>query len=192
MSESAAQPKQTPQLSVGRRIFATGRVWHRRAALVISLPLLITIITGLLLIARGDFEWVQPKTRTGSVALSSPLFTHEALLTKLKALPEAEVKSWKDVGSVIFNPGKGVYQVRLKNDFEFQFDASNGDLLHHQFRLSGVLQKFHEGDFFHPVVRKAVFLPSGLILLSLWLSGLYLFFFPKLQKANKKANPKSA
>jgi len=186
MSESAPTSKKTSQTSLGRRFFATGRVWHRRAALIISLPLLITIITGLLLIVRGDFEWVQPKTRTGSTTLNSPLIGHEALLTKLKALPEAEVKSWKDVGSVIFNPGKGVYQVRLKNDFEFQFDASNGDLLHHQFRLSGVLQKFHEGDFFHPAVRKAIFLPSALLLLSLWLSGLYLFFFPKLQKARKK------
>lgn len=187
MSETAASTVKSPQTSLGRRLFATGRVWHRRAALLISLPLLVTICTGVLLLLRGDFAWIQPKSHTGSVTLTSPAFDHAAILSKLQTLPEAEVKSWKDVSSVIFNPGKGLYQVRLKNDYEIQLDAANGQVLNSQFRLSGVLQKLHEGDFFHPLARKWVFLPSGLILLSLWLSGLYLFFFPKFKKATKKA-----
>lgn len=171
----------------GRRLFASSRVWHRRAALVASLPMLITIVTGLVLLWRGDFDVIQPKARTGSVQLSSPVVNHEAVLQTLQTLPQAEVKSWKEVSSVIFNPGKGIYQVRLKNGIEIQIDATNGAVLNSQPRMSSLLVELHEGDIFHPAARKWIFFPSGLILLSLWITGMYLFFFPKFKKGNQKA-----
>lgn len=169
----------------GRRVFTFSRVWHRRVALIAALPLLITIITGITLMMRGDFAWIQPKAQTGISKLVSPQVSYDQLLTLLKARPEAEVKDWADVSSVIFNPGKGIYQVRLKNDYELQFDAANAKLLNSQFRTTNVLIELHQGSFFHPLVMKWVFLPSGILLLSLWLSGMYLWLFPKISKSNK-------
>lgn len=172
--------------SFGRRSFAGSRVWHRRAALVAALPLLITITTGLLLLIRDDFNWIQPKALTGVSKLASPRVDHARLLSLLKARPEAAVKDWADVASVVFNPGRGIYQVRLKNDYELQFDAANATLLHSQYRATNVLIELHQGSFFHPLVMKWVFLPTGLLLLSLWLSGVYLWLFPRLPKSKSR------
>jgi uncharacterized iron-regulated membrane protein len=186
------ESKSKETLSLGRRLFAQSRVWHRRAALVFALPLLITITTGILLLLRGDFAWIQPKSHTGSHTLVSPNLNHDGVLSRLKTLPQAEVKTWKEVSSVIFNPGKGIYQVRLKNNFEIQLDADTGNVLNSQFRTSSLLTELHEGAFFHPLARKWIFLPSGIVLLTLWLSGLYLFFFPKMRTRKAKKSKAAA
>lgn len=171
-----------------RELFKLSRNWHRQVALLAALPLLITTVTGILLLMRGDFEWIQPKASVGSSQLVSPSVELDAVLRQLKTLPQAEVRSWKDVSSVNFNPAKGIYQARLKNDYEVQLDAATAKVLKLQFRTTNVLIELHQGSFFHPLVMKWVFLPSGLILLSLWLSGMYLFFYPKLQKRRKAAS----
>lgn len=178
--------------TTGRRLFVYNRNWHRQAAVIAALPLLITIVTGIILMVRSDFDWIQPKARVGVTKLVEPQVSFEEILTKLKALPEAEVKDWGDVSSVNFNPGKGIFQVRLKNLYEIQFDASNGQLLNSQFRTTSVLVELHQGSFFHPLVMKWVFLPAGVLLLLLWVSGMYLWIFPKLSKANKAGKSQSS
>lgn len=192
MSIAAEPHTQAPpqrKSSGWRRLFAQSLIWHRRAAMIATLPLLVTIVTGLLLMVRGDFDWIQPKAVTGAHPMTTPAVGHEQVLQKLRELPPAGVKDWKDVSSVIFSPGKGIYQIRLKSNYEVQLDASDARLLKIQYRTSSLLTELHQGSFFHPLAMKWIFLPSGLLLLLLWLSGVYMYVFPKLRrrKAHREA-----
>lgn len=185
MSISAEPQTQTPlkrKSSAWRKLFAQSLIWHRRAAMIATLPLLITIVTGLLLMVRGDFDWIQPKAVPGAHPLTTPAIGHEQVLQKLRELPQTGVKEWKDVASVIFSPGKGIYQIRLKSNYEVQLDASDARLLKIQYRTSSLLTDLHQGTFFHPLASKWIFLPSGLLLLLLWLSGVYMYVFAKIRR----------
>lgn len=172
-----------------QKLFLFSRSWHRQAALLAALPLLITILTGLLLLVRGDFDWIQPKARTGSTQLVSPRLSFDSLLAQLRKHPQAGVQSWKDVSSVTFNPAKGIFQVRLKNNYEAQFDAQSGQTLAYRFRTSSLLTELHQGSFFHPLAMKLIFLPSGLLLLLLWGSGMVMYLFPALRRRRQTARP---
>lgn len=165
-----------------RQLLIYSRRWHRWGALLAALPLCITICTGLLLMQRGNFDWIQPKAVTGQAPFQAPLVQPETILQNLQQQPELGVKSWKDVNSLIFKPSKGTYQARLNNDYEVQLDASNGQVLKVRYRLSTLLIELHQGSFFHPLVMQWVFFPAGLILLLLWLTGLLLYFLPLLRR----------
>lgn len=170
----------------GRTAFRWSRQLHRWAALIAALPLLLTICTGLLLIQRSNFGWIQPKARTGSTRLADPGIQPAEVLTILKTIPEAEVQAWKDVSQVIFNPAKGLYLIRLKNHYEVQIDAASAQVLNVQYRTSTLLIALHEGSWFHPLVMQWVFFPAGVLLLLLWISGIYLWLYPTLTSFLRK------
>jgi uncharacterized iron-regulated membrane protein len=167
-----------------QRLLIYSRQWHRWGALLASAPLLLTILTGLLLMQRGQLDWVQPPAQTGQAKQVAPMVSAEAALEILKTLPEAEVQSWQEISQLTYRPAKGVWQARLKNQHEVQLDASTGEVLSSQYRLSTLLIQLHEGSWFGKPVMYWVFFPSGLILLMLWLTGLWLYFGPLLQRKN--------
>ena len=50
-----------------------------------------------------------------------------------------------------------------------------------------IIESIHDGSFFSEVVKYGWFLPSGILLLTLSLTGIYMFFIPilKRRKRNK-------
>lgn len=175
----------------GKTWLKSSRKLHRVFSLWSALPLLIIILTGVLLILRGQFDWIQPPAQNGIQAQVSPQISPGEILLKLQSHPELRVRNWTEVSSVIFKPSKGIYQVRLKNNYEVQYDAQNGRLLHTQYRTTSLLISLHQGSFFGNWVMLWVFFPSGVLLLGLWLSGFLLYVLP-LRKKRKKRNQKEA
>lgn len=152
------------------------RKLHRWGAILIALPLLVVICTGLLLQLKKEWGWIQPAERRG--VGTTPSITFDQILTALRGVPEAEVESWEDVDRLDVRPGKGMLKVRCNNDWEVQIDTATGEVLQVAYRRSDLIESIHDGSFFHANAKLWVFLPSGLVLLALWFTGVYLWVLP--------------
>ena len=163
---------------------------HRWGAVLIALPLLVVIVTGLMLQVKKQFTWVQPETKKGSG--KAPKVSMDDLLATLKGVPEAEVTAWSDVDRVDVRPKDGIYKVTCKNSHEVQVDFTTGEVLQVEYRRSDLIESFHDGSVFGDGVKLYVFLPAAVVLLVLWVTGLILFVHPWWVKRRRKRPPTTA
>ena len=159
------------------------RVFHRWASVLIALPLLLVIGTGLLLMLKKEVAWIQPPIQQGST--KEPGITFDRILAIAQSVPEAEINGWEDVDRLDVRPLKGMLKVRAMNRWEIQIDGVTGEVLQVAFHRSDLIESLHDGSFFHDKVKLLIFLPSALILLLLWVSGIYLFILPYLARRNR-------
>ncbi len=161
------------------------RVWHRLGAVLVLLPAALTFGTGLLLLVKKEWAWVQPPTAR-STAPSLELGWDE-VLAAVARVPEAEVRSWEDVDRLDVRPGRGIIKVRCRNRWEVQLDAKDGDVLGSAYRRSDLIESLHDGSWFHPWAKLGVWLPAGLLLVGLWGTGLYLWWLPHAVRRRRRA-----
>lgn len=160
------------------------RKLHRWGAIITLIPLGLVIVTGLLLQLKKQLTWVQPATMRG--AATSPSLEWQELLEAAKSDSDAGIKDWSDVDRIDVRPSKGVAKVRAKNRWEVQIDIENGQVLASNYRRSDLIESLHDGSFFADFAKVWVFLPNGLILLGLWISGFYLWWLPIGAKRKKR------
>jgi len=164
------------------------RVWgrriHRTAAIITALPFLVILLTGFLLQMRGEYEWVQPPTQEGQKG--DPTVSFEAILSAAKGVPEAGVATWADVERIDVRPNEGIAKVICKNRVEVQVDLRTGKVLQTAPRRSDLIASIHNGSFFHEAAEEFVFVPTAVILLVLWTTGLYLWVLPLAIKFRRK------
>ncbi len=135
------------------------------------------IATGLLLQLKKDVAWIQPSEVRGTGNV--PEISLEKILEVSKGVPEAEVETWDDINRLDVRPSKGMVKVRAQNDWEIQIDLQKGTVLQVEYRRSDLIESIHDGSFFHDYFKYLVFLPAGICLFCLWLTGLYMFFQPR-------------
>jgi uncharacterized iron-regulated membrane protein len=152
------------------------RQWHRWGAILIALPFLLVILTGILLQLKKEWTWVQPPTQKG--VGNAPSITMDALLAAAKSRPECEAKDWKDIARIDLQPSKGVAKVQMKNNWEVQVDLQTGEVLQLAYRRSDIIESLHDGSWFHDNAKLWIFLPTAFVVLGLWITGIYLFFLP--------------
>lgn len=156
------------------------RLWNRRlhrwGAAAVAIPFLLVIATGLLLQLKKQLEWVQPREQRGSA--EAPALALPRVLELARAVPEAGIRGWADVDRIDVRPGKGIVKVVSHTRWELQLDAATGALLHSAYRRSDLVESLHDGSFFHPLAKLLVFLPVGVVVLGLWLTGVYLWVLP--------------
>lgn len=150
------------------------RKLHRVIGLLITIPMLITICTGLLLIMRSYIPWVQPKTIKQEIPKT--WLSLESTTKLLIANPKTLVKEWSDIKYFKITPSKGVIQVRTKQGLQIQLNGETGKVLEIAPRRTTFLVKLHEGSYWSPQVRDFIVMPSAVGLLLLVLSGLVLLF----------------
>ncbi|MBD3615256.1 MAG: PepSY domain-containing protein [Gracilimonas sp.] len=167
---------------------------HRWGGALIALPFLLVLITGLILQVKKEVDWVQPPSQTGVSAV--PTISFDDILSASKTVPEAMIQSWKDIDRLDVRPDKGIVKVRANNRWEIQIDTETSEILQVAYRRSELLESLHDGSWFHNSAKLWVFLPSGLVVTILWITGIYLFFTPyfakrknrkQLEKRKKKA-----
>lgn len=164
------------------------RLVHYWGALACALPVLIVIITGILLLLKKQSDWIQPPSAKGSA--SHPVITFEKVLEIVKTVPEAEVDEWGDIKLLDVRPSKGIIKVRAKNRYEVQLDSGSAEILQVAYRRSDIIEELHDGSFFHDKVKLWIFLPSGILLLVLWVTGIYIFFITQLNKYKRNRKKK--
>ena len=159
---------------------------HHWGSVLIMLQMGLVIGAGLLLILKKEIDWVQPATAKGVARADVPVKTMDELFRAAKSVEELELTEWSELTRVDFKPGKGVVKFVAPNNWEAQIDTATGEVLQVAFRRSDIIEALHDGSFFADWVKLYVFFPSGLVLLVLWATGIYLFFLPHLKRATKK------
>ena len=160
------------------------RVVHRWGSLLVALPVLVVIATGILLLLKKESSWIQPPTKKG--ATKELALGFDEVLDICKTVSKAEIKGWEDVDRLDVRPSKGMLKVRANNSWEIQVDTKTGEVLQVAYRRSDFIETLHDGSFFHDKAKLFVFLPSAVILLILWLTGIYLFVLPYLVRGKRR------
>lgn len=150
---------------------------HYWAAIIVAGPLLVVVITGILLQLKKDLAWVQPPEQKGGS--KTPSVSFERILESCRGVPEADIKSFDDIARIDVRPNKGLIKVTAKSNREIQLDAASGAVLQVAYRRSDVIEAIHDGSWFHERAKLWIFLPAAVLLLVLWVTGMYLFWLPR-------------
>ncbi|MCO4100742.1 MAG: PepSY domain-containing protein [Gemmatimonas sp.] len=164
------------------------RIWnrklHRWGAVATALPFLVVLGTGLLLQLKKQLTWVQPAEQR--TANRVPSVSMLQIFEAAKSVPQAEIRTWDDIDRLDVRPGKGIVKVAAVNHWEVQVDLATGKVLQSAYRRSDLIEQMHDGSWFHEAAKLWVFLPSAVVVLGLWVTGLYLFLLPFRARAKKR------
>jgi len=149
---------------------------HKWGSIIIALPVLLVIVTGILLLIRKEFAYLQPETQRGSAKI--PTIAFEQIIKQVSTVEQAQISSWQDIDRLDVRPSKGVIKVRANNQWEIQLDSKTAEILQVAYRRSDFIESLHDGTFFQDNANLWLMLPSGIVLLILSITGLFLFFYP--------------
>ncbi len=160
------------------------RTIHRWAGIVTAIPVIIILVTGIFLLLKKDVAWIQPSSQKGS---SKELkLSFDQILEVVSKVPNVNLKSWNDINRLDVRPKKGLIKVRGNNDWEVQLDAKTAEVLQVAERRSDFIESIHDGSYFHENVKLGIFLPVALLLVAIWVTGLYLFLLPYMGRKRKE------
>ena len=146
---------------------------HHYASFIAAAPLIVIFCTGVLLQLKKQWPWVQPPEIGGTG--TAPALTLAQILESVKTVPEMNVRSWDDVNRLDVRIGRGMVKVWLHNGWEVQVDLGTGAVLQTAYRRSDVIETIHDGSFFlGDWTKLGLFLPAGLTLILLWMSGMWM------------------
>lgn len=164
------------------------RIWnrklHRWGAIATALPFLVVLGTGLLLQLKKQLTWVQPAEQR--TANRVPSVSMQQIFDAASSVRQTEIRSWDDIDRLDVRPGKGIVKVAAVNHWEVQVDLASGKVLQSAYRRSDLIEQMHDGSWFHEVAKLWVFLPSAVVVLGLWVTGIYLFLLPFRARAKKR------
>jgi len=160
------------------------RSTHKWASIIVAIPLLIILVTGILLLVKKEFSYLQPPSAKG--VTNVPSISFDVILQKVKTVEYAKVDSWGSIDRLDVRPSKGIIKVRTNSQWEIQLDAKTAEILHVAYRRSDVIEQIHDGTYWQKNANLWLTLPVGIVLLLISLTGLYLFIQPYYKKYKKK------
>jgi len=150
---------------------------HYWATLGIALPVVVIIGTGVLLQVKKQWSFVQPAEIRGTG--TTPAIDLEGILRAVRAVPSLNVRGWDDVKRMDIRADRGLAKVTVLGDWEVQVDLGTGAVLQTAYRRSDLIESLHDGSFFlGDVTKLGLFLPTGVALCVMWLTGLWMFWLP--------------
>lgn len=153
--------------------------------------MLLVIVSGLLLQVKKQVPWVQPPTQSGVQKNVSPNQNWDDILSTVRDIPDAKVDSWSDIDRFDVRFSKGTIKVITKSNWEIQVDSENGQVLSSTVRRSDWIEQLHDGSFFGEIAKLWIFLPNGLVLLILWMSGLWMWYLPVQVRRSRRLRSKT-
>ena len=165
------------------------RLSHRWGSILALLPITIIIVSGIVLQVKKVSPYIQPPTQRG--VGTEPAIGFDRILEIATSVPEAAIETWEDVDRLDVRPGKGIVKLRCKNRYELQIDTKTGEILQVAFRRSDLIESIHDGTFFHEQFKLWVFLPAGIVLAMLVITGVHLFLLPPLARRKRERKQKA-
>ena len=159
---------------------------HYWGSISIALPLIIMIGAGLLLMVKKEINWIQPSSQKGIDRQLVPMASVQDLFDAALTVDIANFTHWEELQRADLKPGKGIIKFVSKSNCEVQVDTHTAEVLSIARRRSDVIESIHDGSFFADWVKLWVFLPAGVGLFVLWISGLYLFTLTEYKKRKKR------
>lgn len=158
---------------------------HFWGAVVIVLPVVIVIVSGLLLQVKKQSDWIQPPTQ--KVGSQAPTLKYDELLKILQAEKLPQWSSWDDIDRLDVRPGKGIIKAIGHNRWEVQVNSVTGEVLQVAYRRSDLIESIHDGSFFHEQAKLWFFLPVAIVLLMLWITGIVMAVLSLKNKFKRRA-----
>ena len=166
-----------------KKLFRQVHYWLSLAVLV---PAGIIFLAGTVLMLKKDIDWIQPPTMRGAVEAQIPAVSYDAMVQAAAAFPQAGIARWSDIDRIDTRVDRGIAKLRGKSGWEVQVDTQTGEVLHVAERRSDWIETIHDGSFFADWVKYYLFLPTGVLLVIMWATGVYLFLLPRLAKRKKR------
>jgi uncharacterized iron-regulated membrane protein len=164
-----------------------GRKVHYWLAIGVALPALVIFSSGVLLQLKKQVAWIQPEELRGTGTV--PNLAFDRALDICRSVPQSSIRGWEDVERIDVRPSKGMMKVTSKTRWEIQIDSATGEVLQSAYRRSDLIEAIHDGSFVHPWAKLGLFLPVGIVLLVMLVTGTYLFWLPICVRARRKRAP---
>ncbi len=161
----------------------SSRSIHLWLSLVIFIPVIIVIASGLLLQVKKEFDWIQPPTQKAQN--SRPTLSFDNVLNAVRQVPQANLNDWDDIDRLDVRPAKGIIKVRGKNHWEVQLNAQTGDVLQVAYRRTDTIEAIHDGSWFFDGAKLWLFLPAAILLFVLWVTGIVMLITTLKSKYRK-------
>lgn len=158
---------------------------HYWLSLAVAVPTVIILVAGIFLMLKKEVAWIQPPTQSGSISDELPEISFQQMVEAARNHPEAQINEWTDIDRIDLRVGKGVAKLRANSGWEVQVDTRSGEVLNVAYRRSDLIEQIHDGSFFSDAVKLYVFLPTGILLIIMWGTGIYLFLLPRFRKKKK-------
>lgn len=160
---------------------------HYWGSFAASLPIIVILSTGILLQLKKQWTWVQPSEIRGTGTV--PVIGLQDLITTMQTDTTLKVTGWDDVSRIDIRADRGLAKVTLSSGWEAQVDLGTGALLKTAYRRSDLIESLHDGSFFAGDWSKlGLFLPAGVVLFVLWVTGLWMFWVTWNAKRRRKSS----
>ncbi|MEZ5038621.1 MAG: PepSY domain-containing protein [Saprospiraceae bacterium] len=166
------------------------RVYHKYLGLALAILLLVSALTGIFLAWKKDVAWIQPPTQKGvsqNMADWKPMeaIAHAATAAFYAKFPE---QTGNPIDRIDVRPGKGIAKVLFEQGWwEVQVDCTTAEVLFIARRHSDWIEQIHDGSIISDLFKVVSMNLLGLGLLILLLTGLWLWYGPRLfRKLNRK------
>ena len=167
--------------------YKINRTVHKWFGIIFAIAILNLSITGLLLLEKKNFDWLQPPTQSATDGTADQFITNQQLFENVLAQGHDDFQTMDDIDRVDFRPNKRIFKVRSNNNYsEMQVDAVNGKILSTAKRNSDLVEAWHDGSIFGDLVYK-FFMPTvAVTTIILTITGLYLWLAPVIKRRAKK------
>ncbi|MEM9917517.1 MAG: PepSY-associated TM helix domain-containing protein [Bacteroidota bacterium] len=162
---------------------------HRYTGVAIALLVIVSALTGILLALKKDISVIQPPTRSGinkNLEQWKPL--HELASLATEALHQAQpTEVGNEVDRMDARPSKGIVKVLFEDrHWEVQIDASTGEVYSIARRHSDWIEALHDGSIVSDLFKLVSMNVLGWGLLGLTMTGLWLWYGPKVVRKIKR------
>lgn len=172
-----------------KRLFRQVHYW---LSLAVFVPAAIMFVAGGFLMLKKEIEWIQPGTERGVAEAQLPQASFDQMLAAARQHPEAGIEEWSDIDRIDLRVDRGLAKLRANSGWEVQVDTQTAEVLKVAYRRSDLIETIHDGSFFAGWVKLYIFLPTGILLIIMWGTGGYLFLLPRIVKARKKRDKRTA
>lgn len=162
------------------------RSTHKWASIVIAIPFLIILVTGILLLLKKEIEYIQPASAKG--IFDQPSISFEQILTIAKTVEQANIDSWQAIDRLDVRPNKGIIKIRTKSRWEIQIDAATGEILKTAYRRSDIIEQLHDATYWQDKANLWFTLPVAITLLLISITGIILFSLPYFRRYKSRLN----
>ena len=165
------------------RHYKLNRTIHKWFGVIFAVALLNISITGLLLLEKKNFNWIQPVTQTGSDGGIDRFITTEQLFAAVLAQGHEDFGDVEDIDRVDLRLSKRVFKVRSKHNYcEMQVDAITGNILSTSKRNSDKIEAWHDGSMFGELAHRYLMPIVAVTTIVLTITGMYMWFAPVIKR----------
>ncbi len=160
---------------------------HKWAGITLGTVLVLSAVTGFLLLQKKDHDWIQPPTAQGTMAPIGQVRPLAEVLDAVYAIGHPAFREEADIDRIEFRLGKRIHKIRSHHDhLEMQVDAVTLKVHPVQPRRSDLLEDIHDGSFFAPLVHEWVMPLVALGTVLLAMTGYAIWILPIVRKRRRR------